>query len=366
MPSTVLCRALFAGSTAAVALSHGSLRSVELAAVAASAMGAVLGVGVLLAQRPPRLSVLAGDLREMLAYVAKIALLRPISALYALMNRVIVGAVLGPVAVSTVEVVTQLGNGASAVVSGITAALVPSSAWVEARGDRHRLTETMLSGTRYALVMSWPLAAGVAMLATPGIRLWTGARLATTAAGPTAVAMAASALAAIAQVAGNILLGVGRGAVILRVATVGVVVDLAASVALVFPLGVAGVFWGTLAAAAVTTPWIIVAACRHCDIDVRRFLAEAVAPAAVPVLAELAVLGVVDALGFRPVVTLVIGVPLGAAVVIVATLRWGLPARELAGLWRSLRGGPETGKAAGGPSGEVGSPDTPPGRAGVG
>ena len=206
--------------------------------MAASAMGAVLGVGVLLAQRPPRLSVLAGDLREMLAYVAKIALLRPISALYALMNRVIVGAVLGPVAVSTVEVVTQLGNGASVVVSGITAALVPSSAWVEARGDRKRLTETMLLGTRYALVMSWPLAAGVAMLATPGIRLWTGARARRRPQpGRRQVAMAASPLAAVGQVAGNILLGVGRGAVIVRVASVGVVVNLAASVALVYSPG---------------------------------------------------------------------------------------------------------------------------------
>ena len=351
-----LRRAVFAGATAAAALSGGSLRTVETAAVAASALGAVLGVGVLVAQRPPGLSVLVGDLREMLAYAATVALLRPISALYRLMDRVIVGAVLGPVAVSAVEVATQLQNGSDAVVSGTTAALVPSSAWVDARGDRHRLTETLLSGTRYALVLSWPLAAGVAMLATPGIHLWTGARLASTAAGPARVAMAASALAAVAQVAANILLGAGRGAVILRITVVGVVVDLGASVALVYPLGVAGVFWGTLAAVAVTTPWITIAACRQCGIDLRRFLTEAVVPAAVPVLAELVVLGVVDALGLSPVATLAIGVPLGAAVVAAATLRWAVPARELAGLWRSLRGGPETENTAGAPSGGVGFP----------
>ena len=104
-----------------------------------------------------------------------------------------------------------------------------------------------------------------------------------------------------------------------------------------------------------TTPWIIVAACRHLDIDLRRFLAEDVAPATVPVLAELACWGGGCA-WLEAEVTLAIGVPLGAAVVIVATLRWGLPARELAGLWRSLRGGPETGKAAGLPSGGVGVP----------
>jgi len=349
-----LRRAAFAGATAAAALSSGSLRTVETAAVAASALGAVLGVGALVAQRPTGLSVLASDLREMLAYAAIVGLLRPIAALYRLMDRVIVGAVLGPVAVSAVEVATQLQNGSDAVVSGTTAALVPSSAWVDARGNRQRLTETLLSGTRYALVLSWPLAAGVAMLATPGIHLWTGARLASTAADPARVAMAASALAAIAQVAGNILLGAGRGAVILRATVVGVVVDLGASVALVYPLGVAGVFWGTLAAVAVTTPWITIAACRLCDTDLRRFLAEAVVPAVIPVLAELAVLGVVDSLGLRPVPTVAIGVPLGAAVVVVATLRWALPARELAGLWRAMRrGGAETGPAAGAPSGGV-------------
>ena len=80
---------------------------------------------------------------------------------------------------------------------------------------------------------------------------------------------------------------------------------LALSVAPVFPLGVAAVLWG--------------------------------APAAEPVLAGLAVLGVVDPIGFRLAVTSAIGVPLGAAVVILATLRWGLPARELSGLWRSSR-----------------------------
>ena len=76
----------------------------------------------------------------------------------------------------------------------------------------------------------------------------------------------------------------------------------------------------------------------------------------VPVLAELAVLGVVDALRLRPAATLAIGVPLGAVVVAATTLRWALPARELAGLWRSLRGGPETGKTGSTPSGGVGVP----------
>jgi O-antigen/teichoic acid export membrane protein len=168
--------------------------------------------------------------------------------------------------------------------------------------------------------------------------------------------MAASALAAVGQVAGNILLGVGRGAVIVRVASVGVVVNLAASVALVYPLGVAGVFWGTLVAAAVTTPWIIAAACRHCDTHFRRFLSEAVAPAVPPVVAELAVLGLVDALGLRPAPTLAIGVPLGAAVAAAATLRWAMPAREVAGLWRALRGGAGSGNTPGAPSGGVGVP----------
>lgn len=332
-------RALFYGSTAAVAMSGGSLRTVELAAVAASALGALLGMAVLAAQRPPRLSLSAGDLREMLIYASKVVLLRPISAIYALMNRVIVGAVLGPAPVSAVEVATQLGNGANSVVAGITAALVPSSAWVDARGDRKKLTVTLLTGTRYALVLSWPLAAGVAMLATPGIRLWVGTVLAGTASRATQVAMAASVVTATGQVAGNILLGVGRGGVIVRVATVGVIVNLAASVALVYPLGVAGVFWGTLIAAAVTTPWIVVAACRYCDTHPRQFLAKAVAPPLVPLLAELAVLGFVDALGLRPAATLALGVPLGAVVAVGATLRWALPAGEVAGLWRSLRSG---------------------------
>lgn len=59
----------------------------------------------------------------------------------------------------------------------------------------------------------------------------------------------------------------------------------------------------------------------------------------------------VDALWLRPAATLAIGVPLGAAGVAAATLRWALPAREMAGLWQSLRSSPETGKTGGAPSG---------------
>ncbi|HLX87660.1 MAG TPA: polysaccharide biosynthesis C-terminal domain-containing protein, partial [Acidimicrobiales bacterium] len=212
----------------------------------------------------------------------------------------------------------------------------------DARGDRQRLTETLLTGTRYTLAMSWPLTAGVAMLASPGIRLWTGAHLAATASAPTRVAMVAMALGAVSQVAGNILLGAGRGVVILRATAIGVLVDLGASVALVYPLGVAGVFWGTLVSLGVTTPWLAVAACRYCGTDLRHFLVSAVFPPAIPALAEVAVLGVVVALGMGPSETLAIGVPLGAAVVVATTLRWTLPRRELAGLFRSLRGRPDT------------------------
>ena len=334
-----LRRALFAGATASAALSGGSLAAVEVAAVAASSVGALVALGGLLTQRPRRWSVSFPDLREMLVYATTVALLRPIAALYRLMDRVIVGAVLGPAAVSAVEVATQLQNGADALVSGATAALVPGSAWVEARGDRKPLRETLLSGTRYALLASWPLAAAVAMLATPGIRLWTGTRLASMAAGPARVAMVASAVAAVGQVAGNVLLGAGRGGVILRAAATGVAVDLAVSVALVQPLGVAGVFWGTVAASAVTTPWITTAACRHCGIRLRQFMNEAVARAAVPVIAELAALGVVDALRLSASVTLAIGVPLGISVVAAVGLRSALPRQELAGLWRDLRSG---------------------------
>lgn len=340
-------RALFAAGTAAAALLTGSLGWVEIAAVVTSAVGALLGLAILARQRVPgRLGLSAATLREMFRYAKVVALLRPISALYRLMDRVIVGLVLGPAAVAAVEVATQLGNGADAMVSGITSALVPSAAWVAARRDTGRLAETLLDGTRYALLTTWPLAAGVAFLAGPGIRFWTGARLAAAAAGPARVALAAAAVAAVAQVAGNLLLGAGRGDVILRASLVGVTVDLIASVALVHPLGISGVFWGTLAAVSVTTPWVVRAACRECGVGPGHLVRQAVWPAAVPLVAECAALAACDVVPLSPMAHLAIGVGAGAACFAAAALRWALPVGEVRGLWRTFRGGAVLGDAS--------------------
>jgi O-antigen/teichoic acid export membrane protein len=68
-----------------------------------------------------------------------VAVLRPLGVLHRTIDRVVVGSVLGPSAVALVEIATQMMNGADAILSAMSYAVLPSAAWLRARGDRATL-----------------------------------------------------------------------------------------------------------------------------------------------------------------------------------------------------------------------------------
>lgn len=332
-------RAVFVAGTAAAALVTHRLVAVEVGALAATVVGTFGAVGVLAwigRGLRPRWST--AECRAMARYAAVVAVLRPISTLYALMDRVICGVVLGPAAVAVVEVATQIQAGVDAVLSASSAALMAGSAWLEARTDTDRLVLGLRRGTRYSVLTTWPLALGVAVLARPGVELWVGHRL-MAAATPAAVAAGAIAVAALGGAAANILTGTGQGSVIVRVSTVGVLIDFAVSVALVHPLGVTGVFVGTLVSYLVTTPWLLGASCRRLGITVPSLVREAVVPALPPLLVLGVVLGAVTAAGGPPAVRVGVGAGLGLVALVGAAWRWSVPAGELGELVAVVRSG---------------------------
>ena len=169
-------RTAVAAATAAVALAGGGLRGVAAASLAASGAGLVVGLAVLAPRLPPArwLRPSVARARALVHYGKTVALLQPLGVIHRTMDRLIVGVVLGPSAVTLVEIATQVQNGADAVLSASSYSVVPTSSWLRARGDEGSLKELLETGTRYSLLVTFPVIVLAAILAGPMIRLWVG------------------------------------------------------------------------------------------------------------------------------------------------------------------------------------------------
>lgn len=280
-------RLAFVVGVSVAAVATGDVRWVAVGSIAATAASLVLAL-VVLARHLPRFLVRpsAAGVRGLVRRGRSVAVLRPLGVLQRTMDRMLVGVVLGPGAVALVEVATQLQAGADAVLSASSYSVVPSSAWLHARGDRRSLTRLAEIGTKYSLLATVPVAVGVATLAGPFIELWIGDRYAD-AAGLTAVAALAVVLSAPLAVGSQLLLGLDRTTAILRAAGAALVVNLAASALLVQVVGIVGAMWGTVIATpvllAVLGPPVMAAA----GTDGRRFVRVAVLPVLAPAAAQL-------------------------------------------------------------------------------
>ena len=126
----------------------------------------------------------------------------------------IVGATLGPSAVSLVEIATQVQVGADAILSAASYSVTPSASWLDARGDRDRLTDLLVKGTRLSVLATVPFVVMPALLAPELVRVWLGAE-SSEAAGLIVVALAYILVTAPIQVGSNLLVGVGRARAVL-------------------------------------------------------------------------------------------------------------------------------------------------------
>jgi O-antigen/teichoic acid export membrane protein len=333
----VVRRTLVAGATVVVARSTGDLSDVAIASVVASAVGTIAAAAVLGRHLPARLvRPSASDVRRLLSYARAVAVLRPLGVLQRTMDRLVVGAVLGPSTVSLVEIATQVQNGADAVLSATSYSVVPSAAWLSAREDRRTLQELLHRGTKYSVLATVPVAALTAVLAGPLVRVWLGDRY-SDAAGLAVMALLTVIVVAPLQVGSSLLLGVGRAGEILRAAGAAVAVNLAASLVLVHVTGIVGVFQATLLASAVLVPLLTRPVLRAVDSNVAGFVADAVVPTIAPTVALVAGAGAVVLLPLSDGLTLVAGTVAGLGAYALVALRWAVDRDELAELRAAVR-----------------------------
>jgi O-antigen/teichoic acid export membrane protein len=331
----VVRRTLVAVATVVVAQTSGRLGAVAVASLLASAGGTVMATVVLTRQLPAGLaSPSQQEIRKLLSYAKVVAVLRPIGVLHRTMDRLVVGAVLGPAAVSLVEIATQVQNGADAVLSASAYAVVPASAWLSAREDHTTMRELLHRGTKYSMLVTVPVAAIAGVLAGPLVRVWLGDGYGD-AAGLAMIAVLTVLVVAPLQVGSSLLLGVGRAAAIVRAAAAAVVVNLVASLILVHVSGIVGVFQATLIASAVLVPTLARSVLRAVGSSLSDFLHDAVLPTVRPTAALLAGAGAMVALDLSDRVTLVAGALIGLGAYAAVALRWAVDRTELAEL-RSL------------------------------
>jgi O-antigen/teichoic acid export membrane protein len=322
-------RTVVAVATVAAAQVNGHLATVAVASLIASAVGTVLGAGVLARHLPARLArPSVSEVRGLFAYGWVVAILRPLGVIQRTMDRLIVGAVLGPAAVSLVEIATQVMNGADAVLSASSYAVIPSAAWLSAREDRHTLRELLLRGTKYSLLVTVPVGALAAVMAGPLVRVWLGRQYGP-AAGLAAVAVLYTILTAPIQVGSNLLLGTGRAMDILRAAGAAVVVNLTASLVLVHVTGIVGAFQATLLSALVIIPVLARSMLRSVDSSTTDFIREAVLPILGPTTALVAIAGPIVLLPLSDVAKLAFGTVAGLTAFFLIAWKWSVQTDEL-------------------------------------
>lgn len=321
-------RTLVLVAASSTALITNSLSTTMWATVASSAAGLVLSLLLLGHYFPTAIGAprLAGS-RSLLRYGFTLALLGGVGVVHRTMDRIVVGAILGPAIVTPLEIATQVQNGASAVLTSTSYATSSSAAFLEKTPQA--LSQLWIRGTRLSLVATWPVVAVILVLADPALTMWLGSlrppnleplvRLATIYIG----------VAAPAAVGSQILQGLGYGRSVLRSAVVAVSVNLVLTVLLVQVIGVEGAFIATLVAAAIVTVSILAASRSRLQCSFAQLAKDAIAPAVAPTIAAAAAAGVALALPWGPKTTTVVG---GMSAVLawgMAALRWSLKPGEL-------------------------------------
>jgi O-antigen/teichoic acid export membrane protein len=149
------------------------------------------------------------------------------------------------------DAITAFANGnklvdlSKAILRSPTWALTPAVSALDARGETDKVRAYFLRGSRFALYLVLPVQVGLYVFGRQFLWLWLGPAHAA-ASGTTMTILATTLSLTVAQsVASRVLYGMGRIRLFSRVALVEGVVNVVLSVALVGPLGIEGVAWGT-------------------------------------------------------------------------------------------------------------------------
>ena len=178
------------------------------------------------------------------------------------------------------------------------------------------------------MAVTLPIAAAVAVMSAPFIRLWLGNDAPQGAALLASVGVASTIVAAPIAIVSNMLVGVGSALPVIRAAVVGIIVNVGLTILLVNLIGAVGAFWATFIAGVVTLPLILFAALALFGLSLSTFVRESVVSGAIPTVAFAAVLVVVRVVVNGDLRQLLVGAVAGGCVLAVLTFKYTLTDQE--------------------------------------
>jgi O-antigen/teichoic acid export membrane protein len=187
-------------------------------------------------------------------------------------DAVVIGAFLPPQHIAFFGIAARLVEYAKDSIRVVTAVLTPAVSALEAQGQNTAIQQVLLESTRYVLWLIVPVQVGLLVLGKRFLALWMPPQY-DDLCYPTLCILALPLAWTMSQsVSARILYGVGRLRWYARAVMVEAVANIVLSVALVRPLGIEGVAWGTTIPNVIFSLCLAFYICHHSGIGIGRYL----------------------------------------------------------------------------------------------
>jgi O-antigen/teichoic acid export membrane protein len=225
-----------------------------------------------------RNGITRAEAREILGLAGYLSLTEgAATAIYAI-DRAILGLFKSAATVGLFEGPVRAHNLVRALNAAVTVTVLPTASRYEVAGDRRRLRELLLRGTRYTLALVVPIAVAAMVMGGPILALWLGPRF-RTAGGAMAILMSHWLLNGCSGLLMATLVGVGRARIVARYAVGVAVGNVVLALALTAPLGLEGVAVATAVPYLAMFPVLLRAALSAVPVAARRLALESALPA---------------------------------------------------------------------------------------
>jgi O-antigen/teichoic acid export membrane protein len=159
-------------------------------------------------------------------------------------DALVITAFMGAAAVTPFALAASLVNQSRQLVHAATWVLSPTASEMDTHGEKQKLRDMMVSGSKYGVLLSWPVLLALIVFGPNVLTTWVGERYADSSG--LLVILAVPTLIALPQsTASSVLFGIGRHRGVVGLSLLNAAVNLVLSILWVRPFGLAGVAWGT-------------------------------------------------------------------------------------------------------------------------
>jgi O-antigen/teichoic acid export membrane protein len=302
------------GAIAAVALGGGVL-AVAVAAAATHFTNGVAGLLFLRRIDPalslrPRISDRATRLRQ-ITFGSYVLLAESMTFIGQRMDTVVIAAIRNAAAAAPYAAAIKLQTGVQSLTLPLVYQLMPMSSDLAARNRHDEVVRRLDLATRFAVQITVPVAAGLALFAPEVMRLWLGPSAGSVASNILVVLMLGQIVMMASAPSEQVLVGLGRAKTIGRLTAIEGISNLAVSIFLVYTYGAIGAALGTLLTSGIIGPLRLPLAARALQQPVWRFLVRTLGPGLLSSLPPLIAMAAVRIALPEGLMRLVVGIVAG-------------------------------------------------------